>query len=393
MKSQRVRAFVAWGVVGLMALGTLGILRQPLAQSASVSDYLFLAMPAVFAAAGAIIYIRQPRNVIGWLLFIAAVGSQVGAFAEVWLSAMAGPPTHPTLLTYTALVVAQQSWMAIFFPVFVLLLVFPTGRVVSPRWRWLLWLAAGMVACLTLLGVFAREMTYGDPTLWSVPNPIGFVPSEFFAERGTFQTVWSMGLVTLVVGGVTSSVVRFRRAGPVERQQITWLLYAFAVFGVVYIVAAVFNLFAESSLFGVVLWLSLLTIPVAMTVAVLRYRLFDIDVIIRRTVTYVVVVGLLVAVYFGLVIGLGTLLPLRGEPLIAGSTLVVALLFLPLVRRAQRTVDRRFFRTRYEASAVVARMAQELRGSLALPDVVDRSEAVVTEVFSPVVVGVWIADE
>jgi len=126
--------------------------------------------------------------------------------------------------------------------------------------------------------------------------------------------------------------------------------------------------------------------------AVLRYRLYDIDRLVGRTISYAAVLVLLGGLYAGLVVALGSLLPIEGDLPVAVSTLVVASLFLPLVRRVQRVVDRRFFRSRYDAGVVVARVADELRGSLDLAEVTGRVGSVVDEVFAPETVGVWVAE-
>jgi hypothetical protein len=134
-------------------------------------------------------------------------------------------------------------------------------------------------------------------------------------------------------------------------------------------------------------------VPTAITVAILRYRLFEVDRLASRTVTYGTVVALLALCYAGLVVALRALVPVEGDLPVALSTLVVALAFLPLVRRVQRVVDRRFFRSRYDAGVVVARVAEELRGSLDLAEVTDRTETVVTEVFAPETVSIWVATD
>ena len=130
--------------------------------------------------------------------------------------------------------------------------------------------------------------------------------------------------------------------------------------------------------------------PAGIVLAVTRYKLYEIDRIVSRTVTYVVVIGLLVAAYFGLVLGLRSVLPVEGPLPVALSTLAVAFASFPLARRVQAFVDRRFFRSRYDAAEVVASFASELRGTIETAAVVDRAEHVVDEVFSPQSVGVWV---
>ncbi len=141
-----------------------------------------------------------------------------------------------------------------------------------------------------------------------------------------------------------------------------------------------------------IIWL-LLGIPSAIAVSVLRYRLYDIDRLVSKTVSYVVVVAALGAAYAALVVGLRMLLPVHGDLPVAVSTLAVASVFVPLGRRVQRVVDRRFFRSRYNAGVVVARVAEDLRGSLDLAEVTTNVARVIGDVFAPRSVGVWVAPE
>lgn len=396
LRSPRLRAWVAWGWVALLTVGTAVLLRAAASHGADGGDLAFLLLPPILAAAGALIYIRRPGNAIGWMLFIPAVGGQAGDLISLYLASSA-PPAQPGPLTIAALAYSQLSWMTIFFPLLLLPQLFPTGKALGNGWRWLLWLAVAMVATLTFISLFGQEFHFEDWSSWAMPNPVGFVPESLTADGGAFMVLWTLGLVTLALGGLASAIVRYRRATRVERQQIKWLLYAFAIFGIVYVFVVVTAPQTEAwvllPVINFLLPLAICGIPVAMAVAVLRYRLFDIDVIIRRTVSYTVVVASLTAAYIGLVIGMQRLLPLSGSAPVALSTLVVASLFLPLLRRVQRTVDRRFFRSRYEPGAVVARMAGELRGRLDLDEVVERAAAVLVEVYSPESVSVWVADE
>jgi hypothetical protein len=181
----------------------------------------------------------------------------------------------------------------------------------------------------------------------------------------------------------------FTSTGP-YRRQFGWL--AFSV--LVTVTFAVLSAVTELEILAVAGSISVLGIPLSIAIAVTKYRLYEIDRIVSRTVTYVAVVGLLVALYFGLVLVLRSFVPVgESGPLpVALSTLAVAFAFFPLARRVQAFVDRRFFRSRYDAAAVVASFASELRSTIDPGEVVARAEAVVEETFQAESVSVWLAE-
>jgi hypothetical protein len=230
---------------------------------------------------------------------------------------------------------------------------------------------------------------------WSLPNPIGFIP-EAVAE-GPFMIVWGAGLITLLSASVVSLFVRYRRAGSPERQQILWLLYAGALFVVVY--STSFYFLSESGsqfegLHNLLLLLSILAIPVAIAIAILRYRLYDIDLIIRRTLQYTVLTGMLVTVYFGSVVLLQSLVEnLTGEQspfVIVISTLGIAALFNPLRHRIQEFIDRRFHRKKYNAEQTLARFAEVARDEVDMDKLTIVLLGVVEESMQPESLSVWL---
>ena len=383
-----------WLGAGLLLAGAiLQWILNPGSPPASLAEALALAswslLPVPFVVVGAVIVSRQPRNFIGWLLFLPpsavlvdlvkgrVIGDDVGSVPEV------------TVGVLVVVWLASISWMALIFPVLHLLLVFPTGRVLTGWWHWLVRLELGMIGFLLITSVFARELGEGAAT---VSNPIGFIPDTFFGE--VFNLVWTAGLLTLALAGAAALVVRYRRGDPAERQQLKWLLFAVSLFATTFSALALSPTSGESldPIFDLAFALSIWVIPVTIGIAVLRYRLFEIDRLLSRTVTYLVVVGAAGLTYAGLVVGFRELLPVEGDLPVALSTLVVALAFLPLARRVQQAVDRRFFRSRYDAGMVMARVAEELRGSIDLEQVVTRARTVVSEVLAPANVSIWVSD-
>jgi hypothetical protein len=343
---------------------------------------------------GALIVSRQPRNVIGWLLMIPGLSLPISELATQWLVAIVPPPQSADLWLWLALWFISWSWVLLIFPLFHLLLTFPNGRFLSTRWRWVGWLEGAMVATMVGLATFGDPLTLDveEETLWTVPNPIGFLTNSQFIES-FFGVVWTPLLLLVTVASVAAFVVRFRTGSYEERHQLKWPLGAVALFGVVYGSTALASTFTTGGLGDLVFGLSLAGLPVAVAVAVLRYRLYEIDRIISRTVGYLLVVGLLGALFFGAVTALGSVFSAESPLAVAGSTLAVAALFNPLRRRVQEWVDRRFNRARYDAQRVMERFAGSLQGQLDHDGVVDGWVGVVAETMQPASVAVWVREE
>lgn len=392
--------WLVWPVAGLVAAGP--VVRWvvfPGPPSDSLLETLALAgwalLPVPFALVAALIASRQPRNPIGWLLFMPALVTVLDLLFLLFVSVPGADPGSPPAGSAAVLFLiwaANYSWMGLIFPVFHLLLVFPTGELLSDRWRWLVRLEWLMIGFLLLTGALAEDFSLPDGT-WTLSNPIGFIPGTFFGPL--FSLAWSVGLLALVCGGGVGIVLRYRRAGAAERQQLKWLLLAVALFATTYVSVTLNSASGDAlvPLLDLVFALSIWVIPISIGIAVLRYRLFEIDRLLSRTVTYLVVVGLLGLTYAGLVVAIRTLAPVEGDLRVALSTLVVALGFLPLLRRVQRGVDRRFFRSRYDAGVVVARVAEDLRASLDLAEVTARAKATVSDVFNPDAVSIWLSED
>lgn len=385
--TRHTRTF-AWVWILAIVLVALDVIMGVRANDGG-GDLVWSSVLAVFTLSGALIVSRLPRNVIGWLLLVPGVLFPISGLAAEWLGAQ-GPPQQVAPLVFFALWFSATSWVFIIFPVLHLMLVFPTGRLLSPRWRWVVGLELTMLIGFLALAAFSEnlEMTQGDEIVWTVPNPIGFVPQSFWDE--TFGPIWGVLLLAITVFCVAAVVVRFRRGTSVEREQMKWLLLAVACFGVVYGTQAMLAGEGPFGLADVLFTISLTSIPIAIAIAVLRYRLYDIDRIVSRTVSYALVVGVLAATFFGIVSLLTTLLPARGDLTVAASTLAVFAAFNPLRRRVQDVVDRRFNRSRYDSRLVMDAFASSLRDQVDADEVVDGWVGVVAETMQPQSVGVWL---
>jgi hypothetical protein len=208
---------------------------------------------------------------------------------------------------------------------------------------------------------------------------------------------WLIGLIVLTLLCAAAPFVRYRRATGVEREQIKWLFYACGLFAIVYVPSGLdlggTDTYLEGIL-GVLFTLAIMAIPAAIAVAILRYRLYDIDVIIRKTLVYGALTGLLALVYFGSVVllqGLFEALTGQSSPIIIViSTLLIAALFAPLRRSLQRAIDRRFFRQKYDAQRVLAQFAKTARDEVELETLTAELLRVTRETVQPENVSIWL---
>lgn len=352
-----------------------------------VGGILWSLVPSVFATSGALIVLRQPGNAVGWLLIVPGLALLAPLLT---VPRLAQAPTLVDLGVVFQLWLDNISWMLLIFPVFLLLLVFPTGRLLSSRWRWLVGLAVLMASFLAGAGLFSERLGPIEESSWTVANPIGLVPVSLF-ESVAFEIFWACGLLTLTVSGLVAVVLRFRRASGAERQQMKWLLFAVSLFGFVYVLAAAIEPLQELAMWDLVLVISLLAMPVSIMFAVTRHRLYEIDRIISRTLAYGLVVLLLASGYVALVTVIGA--RMSDRPLfVAATTLAAAALFNPLRRRIQIWVDRRFNRSRYVTERVIDGFAGSLRDQVDPGAVVDGWVGVVSDTMQPSSVGVWVRE-
>ena len=346
-------------------------------------------VPVLFSVLAALIIANQPGNRVGWLLMLPALVTTLSPSQF-----LTTPPETLTPGVWLLLWFDFWSWIPVLFPIFLILLHFPTGRPPTPKWNWVNWLAGGLWLYFILLVAF--KDTIGPLSeAWTISNPIGFIPP---AVAGGLAVWFAPGLVIVVLASVISLIVRYRRAQSSERQQIKWLLYAGALFVSIYILQIVLGQVGETGTLSELLLLpAVLTFPVAITIAILRYRLYDIDLIIRKTITYTVLSGLLALVYFGLIVLLQSVFEsvsgAQSPFIIVISTLVIAALFTPLRRRVQDGIDRRFFRKKYDAQQVLARFAQTARDETDMETLTAELTHVVQETMQPERVSVWLKEK
>src|SRR5215204_1102606 len=352
--SGRAAAWLAWSLVVLSVVLLVGGLSFALMTRSSVPERpydglvtLSVLAPA-FSVVGAIIASRQPRNAIGWIFCSVGVtiglSSFAGDYAEYWLASGFGRGA----LGESAAWFSSWSWtLLVYLPTSFLLLLFPDGRLPSPRWRPVAWCAV-----LGLIGFLAGYVLVPGPLedFPQIMNPYGVdsLMLEAVAVTGAILASASM------VASTISLIVRMRRAGRAQRQQIKWLAYGGALAVGSVFVGGVISVWIGEVGFALTS-IGLLGVPIFTGVAITRYRLYEIDIVINRTLVYGALTAALVAVYFGGVATLQALFrALSGQEqqpqlaVVVASTLLIAALFNPLRRRIQSFIDRSFYRNKYD---------------------------------------------
>jgi hypothetical protein len=346
---------------------------------------------------GALITSRQPGNMIGLVMMLP--GLSFAFFLEAvapYTSGYYPPPSTHSIWFLIVLWFSNWDWLLLVLPVVFIMLLFPTGRLLSPRWKWVVYLGLWIVAALVFLITFSEELAPNvEPIPWSVPNPIGFIkPGWFDVISAPYLVLFPIWILLCAV----SLFLRFRRARGVEREQIKWLFYAGAIFVVFYMPAFIGNTYSQAENFlNLLLPIGMSTLPIAIAIAILRYRLYDIDLIIRKTLQYALLTGLLVLVYFGSVVLLQSLVEnLSGGQsalAIVLSTLTIAALFNPMRTRVQDFIDRRFYRKKYDAEQALAQFAATARDEVDIDKLTSALLGVVEETMQSESLSLWLKVE
>jgi hypothetical protein len=370
-----------------LLLLVVGIALSLLAHDSLTYHLPFIPMLLTLGVLGALIVGRQPGNVIGWLFLatglVLGITSGAGGYAAFALSDGRDLPGGVAAAWLT-------SWLtrpALFGIPPLMFLLFPNGRLLSKRWSPVLW-----VLVLSLVSVAAVGATepgdLSDTTVSGIPNPAA-------ATGRLIDTLANVGWLGAIVGlllAIASLVVRYRRSTGAERLQMRWLVSAAWVFLFTFALA-VGSYETRYEALGNASSVGLLAIPLATGLAILRYRLYDIDVVINRTLVYGALTATLGLVYLVSVLLLRLALsPVTGESdlAVAASTLAVAGLFRPLRTRIQTVVDRRFYRRRYDAALTLQSFGGRLRQEVDLATVSDALQSVVRETVQPTHVSLWL---
>jgi hypothetical protein len=405
--SRRAASWLAWSLWALtLVLTALSLLLLALNRSepnVHLYDYWaeYTLGALTFSTVGAFVASRRPENSIGWIFCAIGLYSGVGHFAAQYATYTI--LTRPDSLPGGPALAWIYNWgyvVGIGLLVYLLLL-FPDGRLVSRRWRWFAWLS---VAVFTVATIWAALQPGPMTGLGPIRNPLGIEVATGTLEDALDSVTGSL-MAVVGLGAAVSLFVRLRHAEGVERQQIKWFTYAAAVLvcsAILYTVSSVYQLVSAPwvSWVGLVLTLaSMLGTTVAVGVAVLKYRLYEIDTLINRTLVYGSLTALLALVYFGGVTVVQavfhTLTGQERQPQLAivVSTLVIAALFMPLRRRIQSFIDRRFYRRKYDARKALEAFSAKLRDETNLDALSDDLVGVVRETMQPAHVSLWLRPE
>ena len=395
--------WLVWSLLGgsiLLKVGAVAlVLAMPADQRPAEGLAFLIWTPGVlaFAVVGALIAARRPANAVGWTFLAVGVAEPVYMFAEQY--ALIGTVIAPDSLPGAGLVGVTGAALSsgLLFGILLTGLLFPTGHLPSSRWRPVLaisvaWL--GVVVACTVLAAGPISETLPTPNPAAAPGEVGRLAAEVRAVAD------SIGAALLLLTA-PALVVRWRRSEGAERAQLAWLVYAIAVLVVtVAVVMPVWDLELLGPItpsldlaFSALLVAAVGGIPIAAGMAILRHRLYDIDVVIRRTVIYGVVIALLAAFYVALVLGLQAVLTgiTGGGTLpVALSTLAIAALFRPVRSRVRALVDRRFYRSRYDVQQTLETFSWQLREQLDLASVSGTLLQFTSEVVRPTSTNVWV---
>jgi hypothetical protein len=385
---------LAWGLFALyVALVPLCLLvRGPEADN---GEPFFMATALGFPLVGALIASRRPENPIGWLLLAMALVFGVDLFAAAFVETN-GRPGQGLAAWYDAW--SFYLWLAL--GVVVLPLLFPDGRLLSPRWRWVLRLVAAAFACSFVAAAFKPGGLESNQKP-DIQNPLGIETLKSVLQ--VINVVGEILFMLAILAAIAAVVLRLRRSRGEARLQLKWFAWVGSVMIAGFFIAAVAAAFGDNSPIAPIgnigwplgLFSLIVGIPLATGISVLRYRLYEIDVVINRTLVYGFLTVTLAAVYIGSVLLLQLALSAvtSGSSLaVAVSTLGVAALFRPARARIQGLVDRRFYRRKYDAARTLEGFSSRLREQVDLETLGGELRKVVTETMQPAHVSLWLRE-
>ncbi len=379
-------------VVGAVLLAAASVpLYAMTHQNVLVNGGQNIAVAVLFSAVGFVVVRRQPRNAIGWILLTAPAGLQLLPADAASYALLAYRLGHRLPFGAVALLL-EYSWAPAIVLLGLAILLFPDGRLPSPRWRPVLWSYLAVVACYAG-GTYALVATALAARHVRVDSGGGLTA----ISSATFYWLIFPVLAAFLLSFVAAQVLSWRRSSGERRQQLKWLMSGAAVLAFSQVIfqpiLALYPHLAQVQLVaGFLVGLGAAALPASVAVAIMKYRLYDIDRIISRTLAYAIVTGLLVGVYAGLVLLATHVFRFRTPVAVAAATLAAAALFNPLRQRVQRAVDRRFNRARYDADKTVAAFAAGLKDAVDLDAVQADLATAVQQALEPAHISVWMSE-
>jgi hypothetical protein len=383
-----VRARLPWVMLGVtLAASTFSVAIEGIHSGDAATGVALIAFMLAFAGVGAVVALRLPGNPLGWIMSASGLVIGLIALGDSWGAAYVRDASAGRPGSLAALWFGTWAWVLAIGPAAtLLLLLFPTGRLPSPRWRPVAWAACGGLA----VSAIGLALEPGTLESYDVLNPLGVEGAEVAASGGLLV------MAVAAIASVASLFLRYGRADFKERQQLKWLLWAAGLVGLVIGTVAGTGLAGVEPNDDVVnagVSGSLVALPLAIGIAILRHGLFDIDVVINRTLVYGALTATLVVAYLAFVL----LLQLALAPLtedndlaIAGSTLAAAALFRPARARIQALVDRRFYRRKYDAARTIESFGARLRDEVELDSLSADLRDVVGDTMQPAHVSLWL---
>jgi hypothetical protein len=363
--------------------------RAGLLADSPLENAVLLVGFSAFAVVGALLVAKRPANAIGWIM--AAVALMLSTFlaGDSYAAYVIVTRGHPDALAVVAAWIGGWYWYVLLALVLIFLpMLFPDGQLPSRLWLPLAVLAGiGTLSIIVLAGL-ADTLLVNEVRNYKIENPIGIEGLGYVEDLPVFGALGVL-LGVGIVGAVAAVVVRFRRSRGIERQQMKWFVFAFTPVLVMPIEDYLPGIISSVALAAV-----LIGLPTAIGIAVLRYRLYEIDVLINRTLVYGSLTAMLVTTYVGSIVVLqATFRTLTGQDsqlTIVASTLAIAALFNPLRRRIQAFVDRRFYRRKYDAARILASFGARLRDETDLAELNEELLAVVRETVQPTHASLWL---
>ena len=376
---------LAWGLLAFMVVGAVAGLLLDQASGRGGGEAVFAVGFLIFPLMGFLVVLQRPRTRLGWLMVSmgAVVALPLESYGMYALTVRGGAP-----LGAVAMALGGPTWIPFIAGSGYLLLLFPDGHLPSPRWRWLAWGCGAGLVLLAVLIVFAPG-SFVDQGLPQVRNPLGIEALEPYASAGFALAVCAP---IIVFGGAVGIVLRLRRTtDDIVRHQLRWLAYAGTLIAVLFIPAFIFSGSEPAAWIQAVSVLSFSFIPIAIGIAVLRYRLYDIDVVIRKTLVFALIGAFIAVVYAGLVVGVGAFVGSRASTVLsAAAAAVVAVAFQPVARRARRFADRVVYGERATPYQVLATFVDQLSETYSTEDVLPRTARVLAEGVGAERARVWL---
>ncbi len=394
-RSARLVLWLAWGSSLLLAVLTLTVGRR--AVSPVPADLIFFS--SLIGTIGLVVLVRSPNQRVGWLLIAIGFWGTLLGFSEQYAElAYVVDPDGAFPLKWVSAWIANWGWFPLLgLALMILPQAFPSGRPLPGRWK-----AVYQVTSIYVV-VFAILLAFGNAPLQildeSLPNPVGFLPTERIVGTPAYEPLTIAPLVGSLLVSWVSLAVRYGRSRGNERQQIKWIAFAISAVLGTFVVGAILSVILEGDCcnldrFGPVLdvlsTLAFLGLPVSIGISILRYRLYDIDRIIRRTLSYTILTVILALTYFGGILLFQRIVPAQSQLAIVVSTLATAALFSPLRRTVQASIDQRFYRNRTDPEKALGAFRMALGRRVDSDEIGEAMLDFIEETVKPEHASVWL---